>query len=90
MSRMNKRTICGGATGNGQCRHGEALPAAEKLSRHYCQLLGLTPLNGIGMGLTPLLTFVFAFWGWLGAAFMLSKADAHDTAGSDIGTLLNL
>jgi hypothetical protein len=42
------------------------------------------------MGLTPLLTFVFAFWGWLGAAFMLSKADAHDTAGSDIGTLLNL
>jgi hypothetical protein len=30
---------------------------------------------------------IYAFWGWLGVAFMLSKAVAMTAAGSDIGTL---
>jgi len=33
---------------------------------------------------------IYAFWGWLGAAFMLSKADANDGEGIVIGKLLNL
>jgi hypothetical protein len=33
---------------------------------------------------------IYAFWGWLGVTFMLSKTAAHDGGRSDIGTLLHL
>jgi hypothetical protein len=33
---------------------------------------------------------IYAFWGWLGVAFVLSNIVAMMAAGSDIGTFLHL